>query len=76
MLSFLAGTAYWDPAVPRAGNLVLLQLAQWAWRSLYGSWSSLVSRDGVWLASDRQRRKEKRQLHRHILKRIPYLLQL
>jgi O-antigen ligase len=30
LLSFLAGTVYWDPAVPRAGNLLLVQLAQWA----------------------------------------------
>jgi hypothetical protein len=30
LLSFLAGTAYWDPIVPRADNLVLVQLAQLA----------------------------------------------
>jgi len=30
LLSLLAGTAYWDPAVPRPANLVLVQLAQWA----------------------------------------------
>lgn len=29
LLSFLAGTVYWDPSVPRADNLVLVQLAQW-----------------------------------------------
>lgn len=28
--SMLVGHAIWDPAVPRAGNLVLVQLAQWA----------------------------------------------
>lgn len=30
LLSFLAGTVFWDPAVPRTGNLLLVQLAQWA----------------------------------------------
>jgi O-antigen ligase len=30
LLSLLAGTAYWDPAVPRPGNLLLVQVAQWA----------------------------------------------
>jgi O-antigen ligase len=30
LLSLAAGTAYWDPLVPRATNLVLVQLAQWA----------------------------------------------
>lgn len=29
-LSLLAGTVYWDPVVPRAGNLLLVQMAQWA----------------------------------------------
>jgi O-antigen ligase len=30
LLSLLAGTVYWDPQVPRADNLLLVQLAQWA----------------------------------------------
>jgi O-antigen ligase len=30
LLSLLAGTVYWDPAVPRSDNLILVQLAQWA----------------------------------------------
>jgi hypothetical protein len=30
LFSLLAGTVYWDPAVPRADNLVMVQLAQWA----------------------------------------------
>ena len=30
MVSFIAGNAYWDPLVPRAENLTLVQLAQWA----------------------------------------------
>jgi O-antigen ligase len=30
LLSLLAGTIYWDSFVPRAGNLILVQLAQWA----------------------------------------------
>jgi hypothetical protein len=30
LLSLLAGTAYWDPQIPRADNLLLVQLAQWA----------------------------------------------
>ncbi|MBN1920172.1 MAG: O-antigen ligase family protein [Anaerolineae bacterium] len=30
LLSLLVGNALWDPAVPRSGNFVLVQLAQWA----------------------------------------------
>jgi hypothetical protein len=30
LLSLLIGTALWDPAVPRADNLIVVQLAQWA----------------------------------------------
>jgi len=30
MISLIAGNAYWDPLVPRAANLTLVQLAQWA----------------------------------------------
>jgi O-antigen ligase len=30
LVSLLAGTVYWDPFVPRADNLLLVQLAQWA----------------------------------------------
>lgn len=30
LLSLLIGTATWSPAVPRSGNLLLVQLAQWA----------------------------------------------
>lgn len=30
LLSLLIGNALWDPAVPRTGNLILVQLAQWA----------------------------------------------
>jgi hypothetical protein len=29
LLSLLIGTANWDPAVPRSGNLIIVQLAQW-----------------------------------------------
>ena len=29
LASLLAGTLYWDPLVPRSGNLLLVQLAQW-----------------------------------------------
>jgi O-antigen ligase len=30
LLSLLVGTVLWDPAVPRSGNLIIVQLAQWA----------------------------------------------
>ncbi|NLG52341.1 MAG: O-antigen ligase family protein [Chloroflexi bacterium] len=30
LLSLLVGNALWDPAVPRPGNMTLVQLAQWA----------------------------------------------
>jgi len=30
IISLLIGTALWDPMVPRPGNLLLVQLAQWA----------------------------------------------
>lgn len=30
LLSLVAGNAYWDPLVPRSGNLLLVQLGQWA----------------------------------------------
>jgi len=30
LLSFLIGYAFWDPAVPRSGNFLVVQLAQWA----------------------------------------------
>ncbi len=30
LLSLLIGTAYWDPAVPRSDNLIIVQLAQWS----------------------------------------------
>jgi hypothetical protein len=29
LLSLLIGAAYWDPAVPRSDNLIIVQLAQW-----------------------------------------------
>jgi len=29
LLSLVVGTAYWDPAVPRPGNILLVQLGQW-----------------------------------------------
>lgn len=34
LVSFIAGNAYWDPLVPRAENLTLVQLAQWAMLAL------------------------------------------
>ena len=30
LLSLLAGNALWDPAVPRPGNMTMVQIAQWA----------------------------------------------
>jgi O-antigen ligase len=30
LLSLLAGNSYWDPLIPRPGNLLPIQLAQWA----------------------------------------------
>jgi len=30
LLSILVGNAFWDPAVPRPGNMTIVQLAQWA----------------------------------------------
>lgn len=29
LLSLFAGNAFWNPVVPRAGNLILIQIAQW-----------------------------------------------
>ena len=29
LLSMVIGNAYWDPAVPRPGNILLVQLGQW-----------------------------------------------
>jgi hypothetical protein len=30
LLSLIVGNAFWDPAVPRSSNFILVQLAQWA----------------------------------------------
>jgi O-antigen ligase len=52
LLSLLIGTAYWDPAVPRPGNILLVQFAQWGifLFSALAFWltASLVH-DEVWL---------------------------
>lgn len=52
LLSLLAGTVYWDPAVPRAGNLLLVQVAQWAIFALSAAVFLLageLGRDTRWL---------------------------
>jgi O-antigen ligase len=52
LISLLAGTAYWDPAVPRPGNLFLVQVAQWAIFALSAAIFVLageLGRDTRWL---------------------------
>jgi hypothetical protein len=52
LFSLLAGTMYWDPAVPRPGNLILVQLAQWAIFALSAALFLLagdLGRDTRWL---------------------------
>jgi len=44
LLSLLAGNALWDPNVPRSGNLLLVQLTQWA---IFG-----VSAGAFWLTAN------------------------
>ena len=52
LLSLLIGNAYWDPAVPRPGNLLLVQLGQWGIFafSAFAFWlSASLVRDQLWL---------------------------
>jgi O-antigen ligase len=52
LLSLLAGTIYWDPFVPRPGNLMLVQLAQWSVFALSAAvflFAGDLGRDTRWL---------------------------
>ena len=52
LLALLAGRAYWDPVVPKPGNLLLVQLSQWGIYALSGTIFLLtgdLGRRGRWL---------------------------
>jgi|WetSurMetagenome_2_1015567.scaffolds.fasta_scaffold75617_2 hypothetical protein len=52
ILSLLLGTALWDPSVPRSGNLIVVQLAQWAIFAFSAGvfWlTGNLIRDEIWL---------------------------
>lgn len=52
LLSLVAGLVYWDPAVPRADNLLMVQLAQWSIFALSAAIFVLagdMGKDGRWL---------------------------
>jgi hypothetical protein len=52
LLSILIGNLIWDPAVPRSGNFVIVQLAQWsvfAFSAIAFLLGSNLMRDRIWL---------------------------
>ena len=52
LLSLVVGNAYWDPAVPRPNNLLLIQLGQWgifAFSALAFWLTGSLVRDEIWL---------------------------
>ena len=52
LLSLIVGLALWDPAVPRTGNFLLVQIAQWAIFvfSAFAYWLvANMIRDEIWL---------------------------
>lgn len=52
LLSLVVGNAFWDPAIPRPGNLVLVQLGQWgifAFSALAFWLMASMVRDETWL---------------------------
>jgi len=52
LLSMVVGNAYWDPAVPRPGNILLVQLGQWgifAFSALAFWLMGSLARDEIWL---------------------------